>query len=69
MKQVVTAQKPRIPAGMRKEKFCDGGYKPSIIGRDVDSKTPVWAERRCTRGPLGKDVWYRLYTYTRKEQE
>lgn len=64
MEQIVTTKKPAIPAGYRKEKFCTGGYKPSVIGKAVVSITPVWAERRCTRGPLGKEVWYRLYTYT-----
>jgi hypothetical protein len=65
MKQTVTTKKPAIPAGYRKFPFCTGGYKASIIGREVESNTPVWAEARYdSKAIFAEDrKFYRLYTY------
>jgi hypothetical protein len=64
-KQTVTKKRPVIPAGYRKFKFCTGGYKESILGKEVESENPVWAEVRYDKKALfvGDRKFYRLYTY------
>jgi hypothetical protein len=66
MKQTVTKKKPKdIPVGCRRFKFCTGGYKESIIGKEVESNQPVWAETRYDKNALFREdrKYYRLYTF------
>ena len=66
MKQIVTKKRPKVtPVGYRRFKFCTGGYKESIIGKEVESNQPVWAEVRYDPKPVFKDdrKYYRLYTF------
>lgn len=64
-KQTILKKKPEIPAGFRKFPFCKGGYKKTIIGKEVESENPVWAEARYDKNALFAEdrKYYRLYTY------
>ena len=65
MKNIITTKRPPIPSGFRKFKYCTGGYKKSILGKEVESEHPVWAERRTDSKALFAEdrVFYRLYTF------
>lgn len=68
MIQTITTKKPKqVPMGYRKFKYCTGGYKPSILGKEIEHDQPIWAEVRYDKNALFADdrKYYRLYTFTK----
>ena len=66
MTQIVARTRPKtVPVGFRRFKFCTGGYKETVIGKEVESDQPVWAEPRYDKHALFKEdrKFYRLYTF------
>jgi len=67
MKFIIKTTKPKIPVGFRKIKYCTGGYKRSILGKEFENDKPIWAERRVDNKAIFSEdkVYYILYTYVK----
>lgn len=67
MPQTISTKKHPIPAGYRKIRFDRAGYKTTILGKEVLSDVPVWAEYRYDKNAIfAEDKKYVvLFTYTK----
>lgn len=65
MLSTISTKKPVIPEGFRKLKFCTGGYKSSILGKELESEYPIWAEPRYDKNATFEEdrKFFRLYTF------
>lgn len=64
-KVVIKTTKPKIPDGFRKIRHDRGGYKKSVLGREIESENPVWAEKRYDKNAIFSEdrEYYVLFTY------
>lgn len=61
----IRTTKPPVPAGFRKFPYCTGGYKKTILGKEVENDQPVWAEIRTDKKAIFAEdrTFYKLYTF------